>query len=193
MLFRSQEKRPKESETHSRRGFFAWLASIAGILLAVIGLLWTFASLQMLVPNTRSSRRKLVRLGNIDRFTVGLIDTQWKDEFRIFVVCDMEEGEGRIFVLSAECTHLGCVVRWQSGSRLFQCPCHGSRFAQSGLRLSGPAPSPLPRFAIERLADGQLEVDLSRKFYEQKGEWNDPASFVSLNDSPPKETSEPNA
>lgn len=50
---------------------------------------------------------------------------------------------GRLHLHSASCTHLGCVVHWNSLEQCWDCPCHGSQFAPDGTALNGPAVSPL--------------------------------------------------
>jgi hypothetical protein len=49
-----------------------------------------------------------------------------------------DEG-GRLHVRSASCTHLGCIVHWNSAEQCWDCPCHGSQFAPDGMALNGPA------------------------------------------------------
>lgn len=51
--------------------------------------------------------------------------------------------DGRTCRLSAVCTHLGGVVRWNGAERSWDCPLHGSRFAPDGTVLEGPAVEPL--------------------------------------------------
>jgi glycine/D-amino acid oxidase-like deaminating enzyme/nitrite reductase/ring-hydroxylating ferredoxin subunit len=52
--------------------------------------------------------------------------------------------DGVVTMLSATCTHMGCLVRWNDAERTWDCPCHGSRFTSRGAVISGPAETPLP-------------------------------------------------
>ena len=51
---------------------------------------------------------------------------------------------GELHVLSARCTHFGCIVGWNTADRAWECPCHGSRFAADGTLVQGPATADLP-------------------------------------------------
>lgn len=37
------------------------------------------------------------------------------------------------------CTHLGCALEWNRQEHAWECPCHGSRFSESGKVLENPA------------------------------------------------------
>ncbi len=49
------------------------------------------------------------------------------------------------------CVHLGCLYKWVPTNDRFECPCHGSKYLSSGLRVDGPARRNLDRFIIEAL------------------------------------------
>jgi len=46
---------------------------------------------------------------------------------------------GRLHVVSAVCTHMGCINHWNEVEKSWDCPCHGSRFSIDGDVLEGPA------------------------------------------------------
>jgi glycine/D-amino acid oxidase-like deaminating enzyme/nitrite reductase/ring-hydroxylating ferredoxin subunit len=50
---------------------------------------------------------------------------------------------GQLHQCSAICTHLYCIVNWNTAEKSWDCPCHGSRFDPYGKVMNGPAISPL--------------------------------------------------
>ena len=62
------------------------------------------------------------------------------------------DDRGRLHLLSPVCTHMGCIVRWNSVERSWDCPCHGARYAAAtGAVLEGPA--------LAGLASADAEAD----------------------------------
>jgi Rieske Fe-S protein len=60
---------------------------------------------------------------------------------------------GKVHEMSAVCTHLGCIVAWNSAEGSWDCPCHGSRFDPQGNILNGPAVATLARPLKDRVKD----------------------------------------
>jgi cytochrome b6-f complex iron-sulfur subunit len=76
-------------------------------------------------------------------------------EQRVYVI-RMAEG---FRALSAVCTHLGCITRFQPDTNIIACPCHGSRFTLAGDVVAGPAPRPLRWLQMSLSEKGELIVD----------------------------------
>jgi cytochrome b6-f complex iron-sulfur subunit len=66
---------------------------------------------------------------------------------------------GEIRAFSAICTHLGCIVKWESDLDRFFCPCHKGMFDREGRVVAGPPPRPLQRLPVE-VRQGQVFVKI---------------------------------
>jgi len=60
---------------------------------------------------------------------------------------------GDVHMCSAVCTHLYCIVDWNSAEKTWDCPCHGSRFDPYGNVINGPAIARLEPVAREAAKD----------------------------------------
>lgn len=69
------------------------------------------------------------------------------------------ESEGTIadYGINAICTHLGCVVPWNTAENKFMCPCHGSQYNSEGKVVRGPAPLSLA-LAHAAVADDKISL-----------------------------------
>ena len=65
--------------------------------------------------------------------------------------------ENDFIAFSANCTHLGCPVRWLEGADLFMCPCHGGVYYSDGAVAAGPPPKPLFRYDV-RVENGEVQM-----------------------------------
>lgn len=54
-----------------------------------------------------------------------------------------KDEQHQLHMVSATCTHLGCIVGWNETEKTWDCSCHGSRFALDGSIIHGPAEEPL--------------------------------------------------
>jgi glycine/D-amino acid oxidase-like deaminating enzyme/nitrite reductase/ring-hydroxylating ferredoxin subunit len=52
--------------------------------------------------------------------------------------------------VSAICTHMKCVVKFNDAEKTWDCPCHGSRFTTDGDIIEGPALTPLTKKSFHR-------------------------------------------
>ncbi|HHD2751778.1 TPA: FAD-dependent oxidoreductase [Clostridium perfringens] len=50
-----------------------------------------------------------------------------------------KDNEGKEFIVSTKCAHLGCQLSWNKDELTWDCPCHGSRFDYKGRLIGSPA------------------------------------------------------
>jgi cytochrome b6-f complex iron-sulfur subunit len=65
----------------------------------------------------------------------------------------------QLLALYRKCVHLGCSVPFCASSKLFECPCHGSKYRLNGEYHEGPAPRGLDRFPVAIDDKGSVIVD----------------------------------
>ncbi len=184
---RDHSPAPESTRTDVDRGRRGVLGAVAGsafglglAALGAAGGLWTAVTGRFLLPNVVTEPPCRFKVGFPGEYAPGYVETRFKEGFGVFVVRGTYRGKPQIFALRPVCTHLGCIVIWQDAEEKFQCPCHGSAFSHEGINLEGPAPRPLERHAIRLADDGQLEVDTSKLYQEELGQWDDPACYVSV-------------
>ena len=182
--------RPRPAMTaaadETRRGFMAMATAflfgtplaIGFTSLAVTHLAWGLGLARFMFPNILTEPPTRFKVGFPDNYGPGQVETKYIPQFGVWIVRYEVEGQPMIYAIKSVCTHLGCTPNWLEAEQKFKCPCHGSGFYKDGVNFEGPAPRPLERYAVSIADDGQLEVDKSRTFQQELGQWKDTASFV---------------
>ena len=184
-----------EGKGISRR-LFAWSLPVGWAAFSAATAAGLLATTRSLFPNVLFEPPQSFKAGFPSEFNVGEVDVRFKDAYGVWIVREADgfyaletvrssggaltsvnDDEIR-YALLATCTHLGCSPNWLPTENKFKCPCHGSGFYRSGVNFEGPAPRPLERARIVLADDGQLLVDKSVKFQEEKGEWTKAESFL---------------
>ena len=160
------------------RAMFGSFVGLGFAALGVTGGLWAAATARFLSPNVVNQPPAKFKVGLPSDYPPGHVETKFKEPFGVWIVHGTYQGKAQIFALSTVCTHLGCMTNWQQGEQKFRCPCHGSGFSRDGINMEGPAPRALERYAIAIADNGQMEVDKSRTFQEELGQWLDPNGYV---------------
>jgi len=135
----------------SRRYF---LEAIGGGAIGIVAAGSAILTAQFLSPNVLREPSMKFKAGPAENYPPDSV-TLHKGQ-KVFLV---RAREGYFYALSAVCTHLGCIANWKSEDGIIACPCHGSKFDKEGKVIEGPAPRPLPRFAMTLDEQGELIVD----------------------------------
>src|SRR5215467_2952027 len=165
-----------------RRSFLSWM-TLAWTAFTASMLASLTATARFMFPNVLFEPPPTFKAGFPSEIQVGQVDERFKQKSAVWLVRTAFDTWGKasgIYALSTVCTHLGCTPNWLEAEQKFKCPCHGSGYYKSGVNFEGPTPRPLERYAISLADDGQILVDKSRKFQEEKGEWNNPQAFLKV-------------
>ena len=123
-------------------------------LFALFGLGSLFAGLKVLAPAGRRDKEvewfPLADEDAVPRSGVRKAELVYavagkERKARVFIVSSAQG----ITVLSAVCSHLGCLVNYRRETREFVCPCHGGKYDRTGKNIAGPPPAPLSAYPVE--------------------------------------------
>jgi cytochrome b6-f complex iron-sulfur subunit len=177
-----ETKKAAAGADEDRRGFLqVALGSFLGLgftALSVTSGLFTLGLARFMFPNVLAEPPSRFKVGFKEGFPAGKVETKFVAQYGVWVVNGEFQGQQQIYALKTVCTHLGCTPNWLEAEQKFKCPCHGSGFYKDGVNFEGPAPRPLERYAVRLADDGQLEIDKSKSFHEELGQWSDSESFI---------------
>ena len=135
----------------SRRHFLDWIIR-GGLITTLVSML--FPALAYLWPATRRGpATEMVEVGTVDEIHVGGSKKVVLGGSAILVVRTAKEFKA----FSAICTHLGCIVFWDSEKQQIACPCHAGFFDLEGRVVSGPPPRPLAMHPVS-VINGKIFV-----------------------------------
>lgn len=89
---------------------------------------------------SRGPGNEYAEAGPVTDFAVGSGRMIQKEGKPVIVIRTRED---EFHALSAVCTHLACIVRWDPDTRQIHCPCHAGLFAPDGSVIGGPPPRAL--------------------------------------------------
>lgn len=155
------EESPKEI---SRRKFFlkvslgmAGIGAIAAAIPVVSALI---------APLLEKKNQQWRTLGKVDDFQIGTTSlvTFTNADPKPYAGVTAQSGawlrrkdQSNFIAFAANCTHLGCPVRWEKDAHLFMCPCHGGVYYADGTVAGGPPPFPLTKYQV-RVFNNEVQI-----------------------------------
>ncbi len=161
----STENKKGESEKEiGRRKFLMRLSlGFAGASAAVAAIPVISALLAPLLGRTIQKWRKVGTINDFPLGTTNLVTFENADPKEYAGVTAksaawLRRDEKNNFVaFAANCTHLGCPVRWEAHAQLFMCPCHGGVYYKDGTVAAGPPPKPLTHYEV-RVYNNEIQI-----------------------------------
>jgi menaquinol-cytochrome c reductase iron-sulfur subunit len=149
---------------NTRRAFFVKLSlGLSALSAFVAGIPVISALLAPLLEKTPEVWRKVA---DLDDFAIGAVKlvtfenadpAAWAGITVRSAAWLRRDSASMFTAFSANCTHLGCPVRWEEGAQLFMCPCHGGVYYKDGTVASGPPPKALVQYRV-RIYKQQVEI-----------------------------------
>ncbi|MCK6458659.1 MAG: Rieske 2Fe-2S domain-containing protein [Planctomycetes bacterium] len=175
----AEGEKPFEAPDLASRREAMWMAAGWG-LFGFATLTETAMLVSYLFPRAPFDPAQVFRIGPPEEYLPASVSEAFKKSNQVWICNQEYNGRQILYALSTVCTHLGCTPNWLEADQKFKCPCHGSGFYPNGINFEGPAPRPLERFKIFVGDDGSVVVDKTKKYQQEKGEWDDPDSYIAV-------------
>lgn len=155
------EESPKEI---TRRNFFLKVSlGLAGISALAAAVPVVSALVAPLLEKTKQQWRTVGKLDDFQMGTTSLVTFTDADPEPYAGVTAKSAAwlrrtdQNDFIAFAANCTHLGCPVRWEKDAHLFMCPCHGGVYNADGTVAGGPPPKPLTRYEV-RTFNNEVQI-----------------------------------
>lgn len=156
----------------SRRNFIraSFWGGLGVTLLGSVGLLLDF-----LYPRNVKGFGAPVPAGNVKDYPKGGEPKAFSEGQ--FWIANLDPAEARpggsggaagLLAIWRKCPHLGCTVPWrqtfdyEGDKGWYRCPCHGSTYTKTGIRVFGPSPRSMDTMAITVDGSGNITVDTGK-------------------------------
>lgn len=132
----------------NRRSFLNSLLGISGIG-AVLAVLYPVIS-YLSPPKSREPNVNSVKAGLSSEFATNSSKIiKFGRQPVILIKTDNDDYKA----LSADCTHLDCIVQYKKDTAQILCACHNGIYDLNGRNISGPPPRPLEQFDVKVIND----------------------------------------
>lgn len=145
-----------DADNHTRRTLF--IGAIYGLWALIAAALSLPALVYLLFPPKARKGDEWVEAGDLTKLQVNDPEEMvfrrnrvdgWKITSEKTTAWVVKRSDSEAVAFGPSCTHLGCAYHWDERKGNFLCPCHTSTFGIDGRVLSGPAPRPLDRYAVQ--------------------------------------------
>jgi cytochrome b6-f complex iron-sulfur subunit len=134
-----------------RRRFVNWFLGLSSTALfgAVLYPVWRYVN----PPDVPEASTNRVEAGPTN--DPELIDRGFKIlEFGTLPVILIRVADDDFRAFAGTCTHLDCIVEYQSAEKRIWCNCHNGEYGLQGEVVAGPPPKPLEPFEVDLVDNG---------------------------------------
>jgi len=117
---------------------------VKGILYSLVSLEFGYVFFRLLKLDKKTlAKASYYEAGDVSFFEKGRVYPFGGARFFLYRLND-----GGFIAVSSKCTHLGCIIQFNTEHDRFECPCHASAFDKNGGVIMSPATRALDYYPI---------------------------------------------